>query len=141
MFADGHVVLLTKDNLNILAHIIDPVFGVQQLAYCQMRITNSNGHSCPPHIAAMESADAATLINQAGTPQKHKRMKKGTKALTPTSNKKRKIRWWRHQPTRSHWKNTVKRQRKHSTSSSLEMKSKKRDMQDKRSWIIEKSSS
>ena len=90
IFADGHVVLLTKDDLNVLAYIIDPVFGVQQLACCQMRITNSNGHSCPPHIAAMESADAATSINQVGTPQKHKRTKKGTKALTPISNKKRK---------------------------------------------------
>ena len=57
---------------------------------CQMRMTNSNGHSCPPHIAAMESINAAASNNQIGTPQKHKTMKKGTKALTPTSNKKRK---------------------------------------------------
>ena len=38
----------------------------------------------------MESTDAATSNNKMGTPPKHKTMKKGTKPLTPTSNKKRK---------------------------------------------------
>ena len=53
IFVDGQVVYLTKDNVDVLANIIDPICGPEQLARCQMRMTNSNGHTYPPHITAL----------------------------------------------------------------------------------------
>ena len=58
--SNGLKVLLTKDNLTVLADIIDPVFGPQQLARCQKRMANSNRFSLsssaggnPPQVSEL----------------------------------------------------------------------------------------
>ena len=89
--SNGLKVLLTKDNLIVLADIIDPVFGQQQLAHCQKRMANSNRLFLPPLIAATGSAVAAASNNKMNSPpksQKKKRSKPSTS--TPPSKTKRK---------------------------------------------------
>lgn len=90
--SNGHVVLLTKDNLIVLADIIDPVFGLQQLARCQKRMANRYRISLPPLIAATGSAVALASIDQMNSPEKHQRTKKPKSSTsTPTSRNKRKM--------------------------------------------------
>ena len=90
--SNGHVVVLTKNNLIVLADTIDPVFGPQQLARCQKRMADSNRLSLPPLIAATGSAVAAASSNQMNSPAKHQRTEKSRSSTSsPTSKNKRKM--------------------------------------------------
>ena len=92
--SNGLKVLLTKDNLIVLADIIDPVFGPQQLARCQKRMANSNRLSLPPLVAATGSVVAAASSEKMSSPSKHEKKKKSkpsTGTSTPPSKNKRKM--------------------------------------------------
>jgi len=87
----GLKVILADDNLIVLADIIDPVFGPQQLARCQKRMANSNRLSLPPLIAATASVVAVASSNKMPSPPKNERKKKSKpSAGTPPSKNKRK---------------------------------------------------
>ena len=90
--SNGPKVLLTKDNLIVLAYIIDPVFVPQQLARCQKRTANSNRLSLPPLIAATGSAGAPASSNKMNSPPKHQRKRKSKPSTsTPENKNKRKM--------------------------------------------------
>ena len=50
---DGQMVDLTKDNLDVLANIVDPICGPQQFDRLIRRMTNPTSHTFPPNITGL----------------------------------------------------------------------------------------